>query len=244
MNKITRKVAGHGSKLLVTILATFLFSACEDNNCIKGEGSVETRTLNLQSFSKVEANGDFKVYLTQGQTQKVEVRGEPNILDQLNTSISNSTWEIENRDCVRKSKAVEVYITMPSVQSLSLNGSGHIRSQDAFEADEVLVEVNGSGEIEVGVNAAKVMTRVTGSGRVALRGQTDLHHINMSGSGKAAAFELLAEDVTVNLSGSGMAEVSANQSLTADITGSGVVYYQGNPTVNTNISGSGKVVKR
>ncbi|OKL40290.1 hypothetical protein A3841_18375 [Pontibacter flavimaris] len=222
-----------------------VLTACDDSNCIKGEGNVETRSLNLQPFSRVEANGDFKVYITQGETQLVEVRGEPNILDQLETSISNNgTWEIEHRDCVRKSKTVEVYITMPQVESLYLNGSGRIVSQDEFTANELAVEVNGSGKIDFDVTAAKVIARVTGSGEVALHGEAPLYTVNISGSGKAAAFDLQAKNVTVNLSGSGVAEVNASEALAADITGSGIVYYRGNPAVSTNISGSGKVVKR
>ncbi|WP_266206114.1 head GIN domain-containing protein [Pontibacter kalidii] len=233
-----------GRSVLFALMSAGTLSACEDNNCIKGEGDLETRTLNLQPFSRVEANGDFKVYITQGETQLVEVRGEPNILDQLETSISNNTWEIEHRDCVRRSKTVEVYITMPQVQSLYLNGSGRIVSQDEFTANELAVEINGSGKIDFDVVAAKVIARVTGSGEVALHGEAPLYTVNISGSGKAAAFDLQSKNVTVNLSGSGVAEVNASEALAADISGSGVVYYLGNPAVTTNISGSGKVVKR
>lgn len=232
-----------GRAVIILLLVSAL-SSCEDTNCIKGEGNIETRTLNLQPFSRVEANGDFKVYLTQGEVQQVEVKGEPNILDQLETSISNGTWEIEHRECVRQSKPVEVYITMPLVQSLYLNGSGLISSQSAFRASELAVEVNGSGKVDVEVEAIKVITRVTGSGEVLLHGYAPLHSVMISGSGRAEAFDLQAENVTVNISGSGVAEVSASDALAAEISGSGIVYYQGNPSVTKTISGSGKVVKK
>lgn len=225
-------------------VAVSILSGCDDVRCIKGEGDVETRELNLQPFSRVEANGDFKVYITQGEPQKVEVKGEPNILDQLQTSVSNSTWEIEHSECVRRSKQVEVYITMPQVQSLYLNGSGRIYSQNELTANELLVEVNGSGKIECDVTAAKVISRVTGSGEMALHGEAPIYSVNISGSGKSAAFGLQAENVTAQISGSGVAEVSAAEALAADITGSGIVYYLGSPQVTTNISGSGKVVKK
>ncbi|RDV15895.1 DUF2807 domain-containing protein [Pontibacter diazotrophicus] len=227
------------------VLCSFLLlSACDDVNCIKGDGNVEQRTLTLQPFSEVEANGDFKVYITQGEPQRVEVKGESNILSNLNTRVRNGKWEIEHESCVRRSELVEVYITMPEVEALYLNGSGRIYSENKLVVDELPVQVNGSGKVDLEVEASKVIMRVTGSGEALLSGTTDIQTINMSGSGTAATSNLAAEDVTVNLSGSGEAEVRASKSLTVDLSGSGKVYYYGNPTVNSNISGSGKLVKR
>lgn len=229
---------------LLVFFAMLLLSACADRNCIKGEGATETRTLNLQPFKSIEANGSFKVYITQGATQQVEVKGESNILDQLNTSISNNTWKIEHTSCVRRSRDVEVYITMPVTESLYLNGSGRIIGQNTITAGDVQVTLNGSGKIELTTSAEQVITRLIGSGEIVLGGEAVRHNINISGSGRVEAFGLQANNVTVNLSGSGVAEVSAVSALGADISGSGNVYYKGNPTVTTSITGSGKVVKK
>ncbi|MDX5436696.1 MAG: DUF2807 domain-containing protein [Pontibacter sp.] len=242
--KMTYATLGKITKVLLLLsLSALSLTACEDSNCIKGEGDVEVRTLNLQPFTSVEANGDFKVYLSQGEEQKVEVKGEPNILNQLQTNIKNETWLIEHRDCVRRSKPVEVYITIPSVEALYLNGSGGIYSQNLLDVGELPVTVNGSGKIELDVAASKVITRITGSGEVLLQGEVPVHHVNISGSGRAEAFNLQAAHVTVNLSGSGAAEVTALNSLDVTISGSGNVYYKGNPTITQSVSGSGKVIR-
>lgn len=186
------------------LLSLLCLSACEDTRCIKGEGNIAQRTLHLQPFSKLKANGDFKVYITQGPTQQVEVKGEPNILDQVNTRVFNGKWKITYDDCVRRSKPVEVHITMPEIERLAVNGSGSIYGENKFTVTDLPVEVNGSGEIDLELDAAKVMTRVTGSGEVRLSGSTEAQHINISGSGAA--------------------EVVATNSLTVDLSGSGKVY--------------------
>ncbi|WP_439881996.1 head GIN domain-containing protein [Pontibacter sp. MBLB2868] len=244
MKKNVRNSVLAGTRFLLLLGGLFALGACNDTNCIKGEGDIETRTLTLDPFTRVEANGDFNVYIQQGPVQTVLVKGEPNILDMLETDISNSTWGIEYSGCVRRSKQVDVYITLPEVQAMYLNGSGRITSQNTLTTTELPVTLNGSGKIELDVSATKVITQVTGSGKVVLQGETDLHNVNISGSGRAEAFNLQAGNVTVNLSGSGVAEVSASETLAADITGSGMVYYLGDPTVTSHVSGSGKVVKR
>lgn len=232
------------SRLLFLLAGLLLLGACEDTNCIKGEGTVETRLLNLAPFSRIEANGDFKVYLLQGAEQKVEIRGEPNILDQVRTSISNNTWKITHETCVRKSKSVEVFITLPVLESLYLNGSGFIEGQQGFTTSDLDVAVNGSGRISLDVEATKVISRVTGSGKLNLEGNAPLYSINISGSGRAETFGLTSERVSATISGSGVAQVTASTALDVSISGSGIVYYRGDPSVSQQISGSGKVVKQ
>ncbi len=64
---------------------------------------------------------------------------------------------------------------------------------------------------------------------------------SISGSGNIRSFALISNNSSVNISGSGDADVFVNQHLDADISGSGKIRYQGNATVSTSISGSGNV---
>ncbi len=232
------------AKVAVLCLATAVMSSCDDQMCIKGEGPVEQRELQLQPFDAIDANGDFKVYITQGSPQKVEVKGESNILSDLRTDIESGTWKIAHRSCVRRSETVEVYITLPEVSALRLNGSGRISASNTLETEELQLDLNGSGRMNLEVETDELIAHTSGSGEITLRGEADKSAIVMSGSGKVAAYDLQSKDVSVKLSGSGRAEVAASSTLTVDISGSGSVHYMGNPSVNTQISGSGKVVKR
>lgn len=237
---ITKQI---GSKLVLLLTGLILFVACGDSRCISGEGNVVTRDLELPPFSKIEANGDFKVYLLQGAMQKVEVRGQSNILDQLRTRVTDNTWKITHEECVRNSKGVEVFITLPVVEAVFVNGSGFIEGNNVFTTSDLEVVLNGSGRIELNVVAAKITSRITGSGKIHLQGSAPLHSIDISGSGRAETYNLASESVGVSISGSGIAQVAAAKTLDVAISGSGIVYYKGEPSVTQRISGSGKVVK-
>jgi hypothetical protein len=83
-----------------------------------------------------------------------------------------------------------------------------------------------------------------GTGNVII---SDFNHqpsleIYLEGSGSYLGFPLTAENCSVEILGSGDAEVSANKSLDVDIEGSGNVYYKGSPSITEDISGSGKVI--
>ena len=66
----------------------------------------------------------------------------------------------------------------------------------------------------------------------------------ISGSGDVKATELDAAEVNVTISGSGDAQVHAEQSIVVSIAGSGDVSYSGSPAVSQAVAGWGSVRKR
>jgi len=227
------------------LIAGVVLSACDDEGfCIEGEGDVETREIKLDAFDGVDVNGSTKVYIARGQVQRVEVKGEPNILDELETDIDDDIWQIAFNRCLRKHKTVEVYITLPDLNYAAVSGSGLLQMNDTFDASDFRASVSGSGKINGKVTAGKLTSRISGSGSISMAGAAVNHDIAISGSGSINAFDLGTKVAEVDVSGSGLAEVTVADALDVDISGSGRVYYQDNPTVNTHISGSGKVIKK
>jgi hypothetical protein len=234
--------------LPLLVVALVGLSACQEVTCIKGQGSVENRQLELPPIQEVEVNGNFRVNLVQAPAQhqqSIEVRGEPNILNELRTEVVNGRWRIEFRNCVRRHERVEVHINLHELRAVSLNGSGTIMFQNKINASTVNVQQNGSGTIYLDLAANKLITNKSGSGELMGVGTVEEHHLNMAGSGKVSLFNLQTDDSHVNLTGSGTAEIAVGRTLHVTIDGSGSVFYTGSPTLSsTSIRGSGKVVKK
>ena len=231
--------------MLLLILPALLLSSCGDEvDCIRGRGDVESREFNLDAVSGLRVNGDTRVFVRRGATQRIEVRAQPNVLDAINTNVSNGVWDLSFDRCLRSHKTVEVHMTVLELSSVEMIGSGRIELQDEFDTNDFRAVLDGSGHLRISVSAAKVTSRLTGSGTIDMRGNADVEELNLSGSGNIKSFGLSSESAGVVLSGSGSVEVNAASDLAVTISGSGNVYYQGNPTINSNISGSGKVIKR
>lgn len=75
-----------------------------------------------------------------------------------------------------------------------------------------------------------------------LEGNTNDLRIRVASSGNVQAFRLDAQDVDVDIAGSGDVDVVAFNSLRVRIAGSGDVRYRGNPTLDVDITGSGSVI--
>jgi hypothetical protein len=231
---------------LIILFVSISFLSCDDDNCIKGEGILETRTIALASFDKVSLLGVDHLTIKQGDIQEVKVTGYPNIIDQLNTNISNKAWEIRLKDGCYNNADMDIEITIPDLKAANLTGSGRIQVEEFTNQENQLFAISGSGDIEIAGNSGtkEVLFNITGSGNiVGTNNFTDLESVklNISGSGDFDAFSMESLSYEVIISGSGNANVHPINQLTGVITGSGNINYLGTPEVNVSITGSGKV---
>jgi len=82
------------------------------------------------------------------------------------------------------------------------------------------IDLAGSGDITLDLNAAKLATEVAGSGQVNLSGFAKHASFEIAGSGDIKGEDFTTDEAKVDISGSGDAIFNANETLEADIAGS------------------------
>ena len=193
---------------------------------ISGEGPLVKKTLDIDGFTNIGLGLSGTLYLTQGNTYKVEIEAQQNIIDELNKEVKNDGWSIgfENGVNAKNYKKVTVWVTLPNVGKASIAGSGAIYSKGAF---------NNLGDLKLSI---------AGSGNIEFMGDADFVELNIAGSGKIDARDLKAADAKVSIAGSGTSYIHVdNGDLKVSVAGSGNVYYKGKASIKTSIAGSGKV---
>lgn len=235
-------------KTLITTLSLLIlisFTSCDDDFiCEKANGYVETQEFNLSDIDGISMGISGNVVIIIGEEQSVRVEAQRDILDNLNTSVTGGTWNISLNQCFRKYSEVNITVTVPSLEYVSLSGSGSILSNSIIIVNGFKSSLSGSGTIDLTLEANNVDTNISGSGSINLAGSTNQHDISISGSGNANTYGLASSHANVRVSGSGNALVSVEGELDVSISGSGNVIYDGNPAINSSISGSGQVKKR
>jgi hypothetical protein len=228
--------------LSVVCLSLLLFSCELDDLCEKGEGATVSRTLDLASFHSITIDNAATVFLSQGEEQKVVVEGQENIIDLLDTNVDNETWTVDfTRNCVRDYRDLNIYITIPDIQRLTVDGSGNLVGETVFIVDDLSLVIDGSGDMDIAAEVEELNTRIDGSGSVKLEGLATTARFFIRGSGDVSAFNLEAKNADVEIRGSGDVEVFATDFLNVDIDGSGDVFYKGNPEITLRIDGSGEL---
>lgn len=211
-------------------------------NCINGSGGIVSEEIVIDNFTGIEVDLSSEVHLTQGSEFAVIAEAEANILDALDLSVNNNgILKIKSdANCLRDYN-LTFHITMPELTSLEIDGSSNIFGATVFDTENIKLEINGSGDIDLALNASEVITDISGSGKITLEGTADNLNCKTTGSGDVYAFELPVTTAKVKITGSGNAEVSVSDALDVIITGSGDVYYKGNPIIDSKITGSGRV---
>jgi hypothetical protein len=226
----------------VLVAPAFLFTSCEDE-ALRGHGDVVSRSRPVGTFDKINAGGEFDIYLSQGPAEDIALEGQENVLTELSTQVRGNTLYIKyDRNRVRVNKIPKIYITTPQLSGLKVSGANSVRGLTDWQVNELDIDASGSGNINLNVkDASTIDSHISGSADIYLAGNADNHEIDISGSGTIKAFELSTKTTEVKVSGSGRSEVTVSEHLKANITGSGKVRYKGSPVVDTKITGSGSV---
>jgi len=211
---------------------------------VAGDGPVVRKTLDLASFSGITLTLSGDVEITQGPVQKVEVESNQNIIDLIDTEVRGQHWTIKTTKSVRSVKTLKFYITIPTLDKVTLSGSGDIRTTGRFTGlGDVDLAISGSGDMSLSLEARHIEARVSGSGDMRIEGRSGPIEVGVSGSGNVDAGSLKASEGEVRISGSGDVDVDVEGDLEVGISGSGDVRYGGSPRLDVRISGSGSVRK-
>jgi len=207
-------------------------------------------TRNVGTFTKISFRVPGKLYVRQGSPQKVVIEGKKEVLEEIETDVEGSRlvieidkkwgdWHWGNDD------DVNVYITVKDIEGLSVGGSGDLIGETKITANDINLNVSGSGNMKVEVEASGDMeSDVSGSGNIELKGKCRNFNSDVSGSGKVVMSITASGDAEFGVSGSGKIEASGSSSrVSASISGSGKVL-AGNLETNScevRITGSGDV---
>ena len=204
------------------LLAVALAAPVQAGEPIKGSGKLETRTLKLETFHKIDLGGAFDVTVTIGKTQKVEITIDDNLWDNLDAEVEDGTLDLEWDKSCQPSDHCTVRITMAALDEFTLHGAGN-------------VDIGG-------LDGQSLVFYLRGAGDVTLDGKVKELEIFLTGAGNCDARKLQAEDVAIVLSGVGNCETYAGKSIDVQVTGVGNVTYWGSPEKKSiNVAGMGNV---
>lgn len=223
---------------IVACFFLFLISSCVKDLGIEGSGVIISQYRSLQGFDGVISDGDYDVFIKQGNTNdyEIEVVADEKFVPYISTFVSNNTLTIQNmgNHYFKGSERVEIYITMPSMAYVELAGSGSITTDYAY-VTSLSVNLSGSGEIKMRkLDVTNVDATISGSGNIEMDGDAKNEDLQILGKGNIYADYLYVDDCGVRIGGVGDAYVNAYYTLEVATNGSGIVYYIGHPSITGN----------
>jgi hypothetical protein len=235
---------------MLILAALPVFTGCVmENPCIHGEGPLVFVTMELPGMTSVDLRGSMDVVVNYGEEQKVVVKGHGNIISHLRTRVEGGNWQIGLDQGCYSDFTMTVYVTLPQLDRVSVNGSGSVTVNSWKPGEETLVlENNGSGRIDLNDLQGKesLAVFINGSGSVKCNDhESGLRKLEVYGSGSGSFFGYGAASDTclVVSTASGNTQVFARKKLTANLSGSGNVYFKGSPLIEVSRTGSGRLLE-
>jgi len=234
--------------ILFSFFSLLIFSSCHylGGKRVSGNGTIKSETRTAGSFTVVGVSGNIDVYIKQDSVRSIKVEADENLLQYIEVIEKGEELVIRNKDGynLKPSKDIKVYVSSPAFKKLEASGSCAIYSENMIHsAEAIVIDLSGSCDVKMDLNTPKVEADLSGACSVQLKGETKDLNIEGSGSTNIKCMDLLAENVDVDISGAGDAEVYASVKLNVSVSGSGDVKYKGNATVSQSVSGAGSVKK-
>lgn len=238
------------------------FESAWSSNAIKGNGDVTSDKRQVNGMTALNVSGPMQVEVRVGAAPSLEIIGDSNLLNLVQTQVSGETQKIWIDEKFNSTNPIRVVYTVPAVTEITSNGSGRLMV-NGLNGGNLAVRNNGSRSVNLDGNVSRIDIVNTGSGSVnALGLMSKDAKINLQGSGSLNLGAVNGNElaVTVNGSGSvhasgnvrnlmaqthgsGSADLSAVKSLSADLNsyGSGSVTAAVSQNVNAQSNGSGSV---
>ena len=228
-------------KLLIFFISAIILCSCQS---ITGSGNIITQTRSLSNFEGVKTSGSIDIEVMNDQNQTVKVEADDNILPYIITEVEDGILKVYYKPNISlQNTNAKVYVSALILKKLMVSGSGSITSKGTLkDTDRIEIKTSSSGDINALVDAPSIIAKVSGSGSITLQGRTKTFNGSTSSSGDLKCKNLLSENATVKVSGSGSAYVYASVHLDVKTSSSGDIYYSGNPnSPQIKTSGSGNV---
>ena len=205
---------------VLTVATAAVLAATALTGCVRAAGPQTTETREISDVTAVVLDTSGDVEITEGEPS-LTIHAPANVLDRLTSEVRGGVLELGRRGGPMPFVGeIRYELTVPSLESIEINGSGDVTSTVAGET--LTIAISGSGDVTVS-------------------GIADSLDIEIDGSGEVDADDLEVVDATVDISGSGDAELHVTGTLRVDISGSGSVTHRGGAEVDADISGSGDV---
>lgn len=214
---------------------------------IAGNGNVVTREYDITQFEELSCALPAKVNFNVSDDYTCSVRVDENLLEYLDVKVEDGELclgkQQEHRNANLKATEFVIEVTAPSLENISLAGSGDLVFLGSLDVEDLEVSLAGSGDVvfKGEVNIDHLELSIAGSGDINIEKGAVLElEADIAGSGKIVSHAEVKE-MDANVAGSGDIIANVNGTLKYSIMGSGDIQYYGDAEVKGDKLGSGQV---
>lgn len=187
--------------------------------------------------------GPDQVVITQGDEFAIALQGPEQARAAMRFVLQDGALCImrDPASSVHDDALASIAVTMPTLEKLTLAGSGDVTCHALAAEAEVVIA--GSGQLSAhGLALDELQVTLAGSGTFTADGAARKLALSIAGSGSAEMATLLVDKAEVDIAGSGAATFACDGKVRANIMGSGTVTVRGAARCKVRSMGLGWLV--
>lgn len=227
------------------------WSYVSDNQTIRGNGILSEKTCEFEEPVRYVEIGKYlcavlQIEQIQDENSSIIISGDENLVNQVGYDLRNGRLNLSSYNHLRCENNLKILLRTNDLKGIHAGFVGNIKMNRAFTGEELEIKITGPGSFNADslyVHTLKV--RSDGVASVNLSGKAGTANLELSGTGKIDAMELLSDTVYAQVSGVGSIQCNPTEYLEGRLKGVGTITYKEEPkNKNINSTGVGKIKKR
>jgi phage shock protein PspC (stress-responsive transcriptional regulator) len=193
----------------------------------------------LEGFNSLDLSGVMNVRIQRGDQFAVDLGNDSQLKERYDVYTDGETLVISyddkrkffwNNKFWSDADEIQIKITMPSLEDLSVTGAGKV-SFKGFDESEMQIDLTGAVIAEGEVNSANMNIDITGASSLDLKGEGNFMEANITGASGLKAYGYEVEHAVVEAHGASTAKVNVTQTLEVSSGFASNVSHRGNPEI-------------
>jgi len=231
--------------LILLILQVHLLSACHFKNH-QDTSSIVHETRTVDHFKGISASSGVDVYISQGNTEHVEVVSSQKSIKDIRTEVVDGVLKIYYKHkegfhwfSAHINRSMKVYVTARELQTIDASSGSDVYGQTRINSTSLQLNANSGADLHLDISAANLSCDVSSGSGANLKGTAAIFTATASSGADIKALELVTDSSTLNASSGSDIKVTVNKVLKATASSGGDITYKGNPGSVTKDKSSG-----
>ncbi len=224
---------------------SLLLSSCLFLGGVTGNGKVAEQSRTVSSFDEIKVSRGLNVYINQGESPKVVVTADENLLNLIETKVKNGVLEITASQNIRQAKSKKIFVTVSKISKIGATSGSNVYSETILESKNLELTGSAGSNIKLMLRAENLKVSASAGSNFKLEGTTAYLNAKASAGSNIKAEELTSNKSELKTSSGANIWITAKESFSGKASSGGNIFYYGNPSsLDVEKSSGGNIIKR
>ncbi|MFA4855372.1 MAG: DUF2807 domain-containing protein [archaeon] len=233
------------------VFCLIVFMPLQTPQCIGASGPIVTKSIPVESFTKIEASGQIELYLKQDNLESVAIEAQESIAGLVFAEVQNGALIIglrnfgqpgTGRPCLNGQTKIKVFVSAPGIDSIKAGDFAKVFTEGRIYREQLLLEASGSALIDANISVDDLNSFASSFGTIILAGFAERHSANVITGGRIIAGKLETMHGFFEAFDNGSINATVFEEISATAKTGGSIGFGGGATISRKVTESGGTI--